>query len=249
MGSSQTHDTDRMDHRTATAEWERQREREARRSSTSTSHWEDFVDTDGRAERYFRANRERIVRHLTGQEDTTDNQSGTYAAWEQWARQQWEQSQQQQQQQRSYEQARHHTRSRQSSRSRSGAKAKKEYQWDFNPHDPYVSTSWQLWLPLSQILIVVNYIFDRLQVLRVGNSTRRNRHASLECISTTNAVGRTVPTHADSHPLFLVFSLCSCRRHHPDTKANASKAVQDRAIERSKLITNAYQTIKAEMKR
>jgi len=37
--------------------------------------------------------------------------------------------------------------------------------------------------------------------------------------------------------------------HHPDTKSMASEAEKARAVERSKLITNAYQQIKSQMKR
>ena len=39
------------------------------------------------------------------------------------------------------------------------------------------------------------------------------------------------------------------RLYHPDTKASGSEAEKARAIERSKLITNAYQIIKSQMKR
>jgi len=35
--------------------------------------------------------------------------------------------------------------------------------------------------------------------------------------------------------------------HHPDTQVNASEAGKSRALERSKLITDAYRKIKAEM--
>ena len=35
--------------------------------------------------------------------------------------------------------------------------------------------------------------------------------------------------------------------HHPDTQVNASEAGKNRALERSKLITEAYRKIKAEM--
>jgi hypothetical protein len=37
-------------------------------------------------------------------------------------------------------------------------------------------------------------------------------------------------------------------KHHPDTQAGASDAAKERATERSKLITDAYRKIKAEMK-
>ncbi len=53
-------------------------------------------------------------------------------------------------------------------------------------------------------------------------------------------------------PLTVEFSfdsLSKCRLHHPDTKASGSEAEKARAIERSKLITSAYQTIKSQMKR
>jgi DnaJ-domain-containing protein 1 len=37
--------------------------------------------------------------------------------------------------------------------------------------------------------------------------------------------------------------------HHPDMHSNGSEAEKARAVERSKLITNAYKTIKSQMKK
>jgi hypothetical protein len=122
----------RMDNRNATAEWERQREREAFLFD-KVEHIDDFTDT-GTAQRYYQANRERILRHFGGTSEHAEGTYDWYTQWEKWARQQWEQQQrQQQQQQGSTQQQRQQQPRQQKSRPRS------EYVWDFDPTDPYVS--------------------------------------------------------------------------------------------------------------
>lgn len=114
----------------ATAAWERQRELDA---SERVTKGNDFEDLSGSAEQFFQQNRTRILRHLSG--DNEEHQRGNfdwYTEWEQWARQQWEQQQQQygygeQQQQ------------QQQRGSRYRQTKKQEYQWDFDPNDPYVN--------------------------------------------------------------------------------------------------------------
>ena len=127
-----------MDNRSATAEWERQRENEAMMDDQhhGEGHGSDFVDS-GAAERYYRSNRQRILRHLSGEQEHDHGSFDWYKEWEQWARQQWEHQQQQQtygrqQQQQTYE--------RQQQQRVHKQKSKPDYQWDFDPSDPYVAT-------------------------------------------------------------------------------------------------------------
>ena len=122
--------TGRMDNRSASAEWERQREREASLHD-KLEHIDDFTDT-GTARRYFQANRERILRSFAGTSEHGEGSYDWYSEWEKWAKQQWEQQQQQgytqqqqQQQQRQQQQPR-----QQKTRPRA------EYVWDFDPNDP-----------------------------------------------------------------------------------------------------------------
>jgi hypothetical protein len=117
----------RMDNRFASAQWERQREREA---SLNDEHIDDFVDT-GSARNYFQTNRERILHHFAGTSEHAEGTYDWYASWEKWARQQWEQQQQQgyaQQQQQQQQRAR---RPRQQA-----PRPKTDFVWDFDPSDP-----------------------------------------------------------------------------------------------------------------
>jgi hypothetical protein len=120
-----------MDNRAASAEWERQREYEASTKDSFEQADTDFVD-GGTARRFFVGNRGRILRHLSGQVEHEEGSFDWYQQWEEWARRQWEQQKQQQgfdgQQQSSQQQGR-----------RQKTQPKQEFQWDFNPNDPYVS--------------------------------------------------------------------------------------------------------------
>ena len=122
----------RMDNRYASAQWERQREREASRHD-KVDHIDDFVDT-GNAQRFFQTNRERIIRHFAGTSEHTEGTYDWYASWEKWARQQWEQQQQQQQgqaRQQGYTQQQKTRRSKQQA-----TRPRNDYVWDFDPNDP-----------------------------------------------------------------------------------------------------------------
>ena len=118
-----------MDNRSASAEWERQREREAS-VHDKVDHIDDFTDT-GTARRYFQANRDRILRHFAGTSEHGEGSYNWYSDWEKWARQQWEQQQQQGYTQQPQQQTQ---RPRQQK-----ARPRTEYVWDFDPNDPYVS--------------------------------------------------------------------------------------------------------------
>jgi len=107
----------------ASAAWERQREHESY-IDDRFDHSDEFVDS-GAAQQYFRTNRGRILRHLAGEHEHEQGEFDWYKAWEQWARQQWEQQQQQQQ---TYERPRVR---------RPPPPKQPEYQWDFDPNDPY----------------------------------------------------------------------------------------------------------------
>lgn len=115
-----------MDNRYASAEWERQREREASHLD-KVEHIDDFIDT-GNAKKFFQANREQILRQFAGTNEHTEGTYDWYSSWEKWARQQWEQQQQQGYTQQRQQQGR---RPRQQS-----ARPQKEFVWDFDPNDP-----------------------------------------------------------------------------------------------------------------
>jgi hypothetical protein len=139
-----------MDNRAASAEWERQRDHEAltpnTAGTTTTIADDDFTDVAGAAERYFQANRIRILRSLGGEETHERGTFDWYSAWEQWSRQQWEQQQQQQQQTYGQQQYGQQRSSQQRSQRRSsprGGQPRQEFKWDFDPTDPYVLLSWK----------------------------------------------------------------------------------------------------------
>jgi hypothetical protein len=119
-----------MENRSASADWERQREHEAYMEDRF-DHIDDFVDSGG-AKRYFQANRGRILAHLSGENTHKQGEYDWYKDWEEWARRQWEQQQTQQ----TYQQSSQQTRQQQQQQPRSRSKPKPDYQWDFNPNDP-----------------------------------------------------------------------------------------------------------------
>ena len=133
-----------MDNRSASAEWERQREREASHYD-KVDHINDFTDT-GTARRYFQANRDRILRSLAGTSEHGEGSYDWYSEWEKWARQQWEQQQQQ-----GYSQQQTQKTRQQKTRPRA------EYVWDFDPNDPYVFS--MKWFSFEQQYV---YIFRTL---------------------------------------------------------------------------------------
>jgi len=114
-----------MDNRWATAEWERQREYDAYPDDTAFKS--DFED-GGAAERYFRRNKERILRHLSGDTDHSQGSYEWFGEWEAWARRQWEQENQSTWNQ-GYQQQQQQQSSRQSSR-------RSDFQWNFDVNDP-----------------------------------------------------------------------------------------------------------------
>ncbi len=144
-----------VDDRTATAEWERRREHESRKSAHDV-HEDSFRD-DGAARAYFLSNEERILKCLRGEEeegrDNRDDQRQWYAQWEEWAREQWEKVQReawraQEEFHRQRGQGRtenqYHQQSRQRQRQqqqgrRQYKQARKDddFKWDFDESDPW----------------------------------------------------------------------------------------------------------------
>ena len=121
-----------MDNRSSSAEWERQREHESSMQD-KVEHIDDFVDS-GTAIRYFQSNRGRILHHFGGSNEHVEGAFNWYTEWEKWARQQWEQKQRQQG---SYTNA-GQQQQQQNRRQRPRQESDQEFQWDFNPNDPYV---------------------------------------------------------------------------------------------------------------
>lgn len=117
----------------ASVEWERLREHEATMEDVF-DHSDDFT-AGGTAERYFQANRDRIVRHLGGGQEHSEGSFDWYSEWEKWARRQWEQQQQQSHQYQEYQQQQQQQQSYQQSRD---YRTKQEFKWDFDVNDPYV---------------------------------------------------------------------------------------------------------------
>ena len=124
-----------LDQRHATAAWEREREREQQQQQQHRSS-DDFDDYTGSGQRYFRQNRERILRHMTGPNDHHQGDYDWYKDWEAWARQQFEQQQRQQQYHHHHQQQQQQQQQQKSSSSRR-TKSKPNYKWDFDPNDPY----------------------------------------------------------------------------------------------------------------
>lgn len=130
-----------MDNRRASAEWERQRENEAKMEEDDDVHnngaSDDFVDYAGTAKSYFYRNKSRILNDLGG--DAPEHEQGQYGwfeDWQEWSRKQWAQTRtQQQQQQQSYYQQQ--SKGQQQQRQTGGAGGRNEYHWDFDSNDPY----------------------------------------------------------------------------------------------------------------
>ena len=186
-----------MDNKSANADWERQRERE--RIEPSVQQRDDFND-DGSASRYYQKNQSKILKHLTGECEHGQGDYDFYKSWEAWARQQWEQEQQQYRgQQQTYGQEQYGSQSqKQQGQQRKSQQTKKvEFEWDFDPNDPY-------------------------SVLGIRQGATKTEISS--------AFRRQM------------------LKHHPDVQAGASEAERDRTIERSKIITGAYQQLKKQLK-
>jgi DnaJ-domain-containing protein 1 len=115
-------------------EWERQRENEM--YERVEFHFDDFVDVNGSAQRYFSRNRRRILASLSGENQHQQGSYDWYKEWEEWARQMW---QQEQSQGRSSQQQRgEYAKSTSSSSDRAQrGRAPPEFQWEFDPNDPY----------------------------------------------------------------------------------------------------------------
>lgn len=209
------------DNRIAGAEWERQRENE-KYMADHDDHIDDFYDASGKARSYFQRNRIAILRYLSGEQEHDEGNYNWYQKWEEWAREQYEKQRQaaeeaqrayerasgteyqrQRQQQETYRRQQQQQQwQRERARTTGGArqqqaKKKTEYQWDFNPEDPYSVLGLKRGATKSE----VSQAFRREML-----------------------------------------------KYHPDTQVNATDAEKDRALERSKLITEAYRKIKAQMK-
>jgi DnaJ-domain-containing protein 1 len=115
-------------------EWQRQREHEM--YEKMELHVDDFIDATGAAQRYFYRHRRRILASLSGEKQHTQGMYDWYKEWEEWARQMWQQ-QQKQQQQYSEQQREQYTRTTSSSGRAQRTRAPPEFQWDFDPNDPY----------------------------------------------------------------------------------------------------------------
>jgi DnaJ-domain-containing protein 1 len=191
-----------MDNRSASAEWERQRENEAllEEEDQDGSWGNDFQDSTGRAQAYFVRNRVTILNHLSGPQAHEQGDYDWYKDWQEWARQQWEKSQSQQQQQQSqqYGYGQRQQQQQQQQTTRRQGPPKQEFKWDFDPNDAYS----------------VLGIYRGATKEQVSAAFRKNM-----------------------------------LQYHPDTQPNASEAQKLRALERSKLITEAYRKIKTELKR
>ena len=178
-----------MDNRSASADWERQRDHEARMEEGMGSR-NDFVDS-GAALRFFNQNKRRILHNLAGSYEHKGGGFDWYKEWEQWANQQWRQ-QAQERQETTYQ--------RRQASGRDDFQQQKqksqEFRWDFDERDPY-------------------------SVLDI------NRGAAKEEVAAA----------------FRKQML----KYHPDTQPNASESQKIRLVERSKIITEAYRSIKKEM--
>jgi hypothetical protein len=124
-----------MDNRTATAEWERQRENEARMQEEDLRFRSDFID-NGDAQRFFQRNKKQILDHLGGSYEHEEGAYGWYKEWEQWANQQWQQQQRTDQRRSTNE--RQSTGGDQNYQRQNRQQTKKsDFHWDFDVNDPY----------------------------------------------------------------------------------------------------------------
>jgi len=195
--------------RSHSAEWERQRDHEAKMSDR-WSHSNDFVD-NGSAQRYFERNKLKILRHLSGNYDHAQGNYTWYSQWEEWARQNFQQQTQQQwyeyrqqrgqnewrqtkEQQGTSERGQQQRRQQQQQKS---STTNKQYKWEFNPSDPYSVLGIQRGATKSE----VSQAFRREML-----------------------------------------------KYHPDTQTFASDEEKAKCTERSKLISEAYRTIRNSMK-
>ena len=133
--------------RSASMEWERQRDHEARMSDTAWTRSDDFFD-NGSARQYFERNKQKILSRLSGEYEHTQGDFDWYTQWEEWARRQFEQQQRAQRQwyedpgggyqerQRS-QRTQYQRKESASQRQQTQQKAKKDYKWDLDPNDPY----------------------------------------------------------------------------------------------------------------
>ena len=163
----------------ATAAWERQREYEALMDDEMADTFSDFTDS-GSARAYYEQNRGHILRHLSASEEHTRGDYDWYASWEAWAREQYRKQQGQDQE-------------KQSAGKPRTSRTKQEFQWDFNPEDPY-------------------------SVLGVDRRATNNE---------ISAAYRK-----------------QMLAHHPDLQSGRSEAEKQRAMERTKLINEAYRQLK-----
>lgn len=124
-----------MDNRSASAEWERQREHEAMMDEEHIRFRNDFIDR-GDARHFFYQNRDRILRSLGGSYDHEEGQYDWYKEWQAWAQQQWNQQAQQQQQHTTYQKQQTTGRQQETSSSQRQGKTQ-EFHWDFDTNDPY----------------------------------------------------------------------------------------------------------------
>lgn len=124
--------------RAAAAEWEQERQFDA--TFAEKIRGDDFDDTTGAAERFFQRNRTAILRALAGEHEHGKGDFDWYDDWIEWARRVYEKERQgfEQQQQQS-QQSQHGQYFRQGQRTNSEQKTrpKDDYQWDFDPNDPY----------------------------------------------------------------------------------------------------------------
>ena len=117
-----------MDNRSASAQWERQRENEANMEEEDIRLRNDFTDP-GDARRFYFNNRDRILNHLGGPYDHKEGQFDWYKEWQEWANRQWYQHEQQQEQS---------TYQRKDSRSSNRQRKQfREFHWDFDKDDSY----------------------------------------------------------------------------------------------------------------
>lgn len=112
-----------MDNRTASAEWERQREHESLMEEEELSQeyrMEDFIDVGGEARDYFIRHRVEILNHLGGTHNHQEGGFDWYSDWQEWARKQRDQDA-----------------SKTVDMSLAPETRHQEFLWDFDSNDPY----------------------------------------------------------------------------------------------------------------
>jgi DnaJ-domain-containing protein 1 len=208
------------DNRVAGAEWERQRENE-KYMADHDDHTDDFFDSNGKARSYFQRNRIAILRYLSGEQEHDEGSYNWYQKWEEWAREQYEkQRQAAEEAQRAYERA-----------SGTGYQRQRREQESYRRQQQ----QWQ-----------------RERTRTAGGTRQQQAKKKPEYVWEFNpndpysVLGlKRGATKSEVSQAFRREML----KYHPDTQvANATDAEKDRALERSKLITEAYRKIKAQMK-